>query len=116
MKQPITHTDCTARMTALGDTLYVIGGKWKLHIIIALTSGYKRFNELQRAIPGISARVLSHELKEMELNGLVKRTVMDQRPVVVEYELTEYADTLEGIMTALSDWGMKHRDKIIKSL
>jgi DNA-binding HxlR family transcriptional regulator len=118
MKPATAHSDkeCTVRMTALGDTFYVIGGKWKLRIIIALKSGYKRFNELQRTITGISARVLSHELKEMELNGLVQRKVLDQKPVVVEYELTEYADTLDEVLTVLSEWGLKHKDRIRKSM
>ena len=63
---------CTARLSAIEDTLYVIGGKWKLKVIIALKEqGAMRFNELQRTITGISARVLSNELKELELNGFV---------------------------------------------
>lgn len=112
--KPLTHTECTGRLTAVGDALYVIGGKWKLRIIIALAEGNKRFNEIQRALNGISAKVLAHELREMELNGLLTRTVQASIPVVVEYELTEYSDSLSGILEALSDWGLKHRDKIRK--
>lgn len=102
--------ECTAHLSAVGDALYAIGGKWKLRIIIALNDGNKRFNELQRTITGISARVLSNELKELEMNGFVRRNVYaDATPVVVEYEVTEYSNTLEAVVTALSEWGAMHR-------
>jgi DNA-binding HxlR family transcriptional regulator len=103
---------CTRSLNAVGDALYVIGGKWKLRIIIALRSGTKRFNELQRTIKGISARVLSHELRELEMNGFVKRNVFTQSPVIVEYELTDYSNSLGSVLTALSEWGIMHREKI----
>ena len=103
---------CTKSLIAVGDALYAIGGKWKLRIIIALSGGNKRFNELQRTVTGISARVLSHELKELELNGFVKRNVYNQTPVIVEYELTDYSDTLRNVLEALSEWGTMHREKI----
>ena len=81
--------------------------------MIALKSGHTRFNDLQRTVIGISARVLSDELKELELNGLVKRVVdSDQKPVVVEYIPTEYSKTLSVIISALVDWGIKHKAKI----
>jgi DNA-binding HxlR family transcriptional regulator len=105
---------CTKSLNAVGDALYAIGGKWKLRVIIALRSGNKRFNELQRTITGISARVLSHELKELEMNGFLKRNVYTQTPVVVEYELTGYSDTLDNVLNALSEWGIMHREKIKK--
>lgn len=109
---PPTAAQCTASLHAVADALYAIGGKWKLRIIIALSAGHKRFNELQRFLPGISARVLSHELKDLEQNGFLTRTVHPQTPVVVEYELTEYSRTLEGVVGALSTWGAMHRQKI----
>lgn len=108
----LSTPECSRHLAAVGDALYVIGGKWKLRIIIALSGGNKRFNTLQRAIEGISARVLSSELKNLELNGFVKRMVYDESPVIIEYELTEYSTSLEEIMKALSDWGQKHRAKI----
>lgn len=108
----ISSAQCTGKLTALGDALYAVGGKWKLRIIIGLQEGKKRFNELQRTIPGISARVLSNELKEMELNGFVKRTVYTDTPVVIEYELTGYSDTLREVLDALIRWGENHRQKI----
>lgn len=114
-KKKVTLEDkqCTASLSSIEDSLYVIGGKWKLKIIIALkVMGNMRFNELQRTVAGISARVLSSELKELEMNGFVKRNVYTQTPVVVEYELTGYSDTLDEVLEALVKWGTRHRDKI----
>lgn len=108
----ITPQQCTAKLAAVGDALYAIGGKWKLRIIIALSEGSKRFNELQRLVEPISAKVLSGELKELEINGFVKRNVFTGRPVVVEYQLSEYSETLQEVLDALSRWGFRHREKI----
>lgn len=114
-KRP-SQEQCTASLAAMGDALYVIGGKWKLRLIIALTSGNKRFNELQRTVKGISARVLSYELKELELNGFIKRVVYDATPVIVEYELTGYSDTLRNVLQALSEWGAMHKQRIRRQM
>ena len=100
-------------LQAVGDALYAMGGKCKLRIIIALFNGNKRFNELQRTINGISARVLSNELKDLEMNGFVERNVNAQvTPVTVVYELTEYSNTLEDVVRSLSEWGAMHRENI----
>ena len=93
--------------------MYVIGGKWKLRIIVALKQGNKRFNDLQRAVNGISARVLSTELKDLELNGFVSRHVYPYTPVTVEYLLTDYTETLEPVLLALGEWGHRHREKVM---
>ncbi|PSL19277.1 winged helix-turn-helix transcriptional regulator [Chitinophaga ginsengisoli] len=106
------RSECSAALTAVGDALYVIGGKWKLRIIIALTEGFTRFNELQRRVDGISARVLSNELKDLELNGFLVRTVQAGSPVAVEYILTDYADTLKDVLQSLREWGTMHRTNI----
>ncbi|MEO6522810.1 MAG: helix-turn-helix domain-containing protein [Mucilaginibacter sp.] len=103
---------CSQALDSISDSLYVIGGKWKLPVIVALREGNVRFNEIQRATDGISAKVLSGELKELELNGFVKRVVHNQTPVVVEYQLTPYADTLGNVLSALAEWGAMHRDKL----
>jgi DNA-binding HxlR family transcriptional regulator len=113
---PINHkptaVECTGKLGAVGDALYVIGGKWKLRVIIALSEGNKRFNDLQRTISGISARVLSNELKDLEMNGFVKRNVYTEPNVVIEYELTEYSNTLDPVLASLITWGEMHRAKI----
>lgn len=102
---------CTA-LSAVQDALYVLNGKWKLPIIVALSSGNKRFNELQKTVKGIAAKVLSHELKELELNGFLRRKVHHGTPVLVEYELTDYSNSLGDVVKSLRDWGMMHREKI----
>ena len=112
LKTPVSAQECKGSLTAIGDALYVIGGKWKLRVIVALREDNKRFNEIQRTVEGISARVLSSELKELEMNGFVKRIVHPQTPVVVEYELTDYADTLDEVLDALRNWGSMHREKL----
>jgi DNA-binding HxlR family transcriptional regulator len=109
-------SECKSRLNAIADALYAIGGKWKLRIVVGLLHGTKRFNELQRLIDGISAKVLSAELKELEINGFVKRKVLMGTPVIVEYELTKYADTLGGVLDKLSEWGAMHRENVRKSM
>lgn len=111
--QPIAdEASCKSQLGSIGDALYAIGGKWKLRIIIALMHGKSRFNELQRTIEGISAKVLAAELKELELNGFVERHVYAETPIVIEYELTDYAVTLEPVLQSLGEWGSQHRKKI----
>ncbi|MBY0537756.1 MAG: helix-turn-helix transcriptional regulator [Chitinophagaceae bacterium] len=106
---------CEAKLAAVGDALYAIGGKWKLRIIIAILEKTRRFNELQRLLEGISAKVLSSELKELELNGFIRRVVHTGTPVVVEYEITEYSHTLKPVLDTLSEWGHSHREMVRKS-
>lgn len=115
-KQPESEAECKVTLNAIADALYAIGGKWKLRIIVALKSGNKRFNELQRVIEGISAKVLSAELKDLEINGFVRRTVFTGSPVIVEYELTTYSDSLGDVLNTLSEWGAMHREKVRKSM
>jgi DNA-binding HxlR family transcriptional regulator len=115
-KEVTSEAQCKATLNSVADALYVIGGKWKLRIIVALQEGNRRFNEMQRLIEGISAKVLSTELKDLELNGFVRRNVFTGTPVVVEYELTEYAETLGGVLQALSEWGAKHKEMVKKSM
>ncbi|WP_183565057.1 winged helix-turn-helix transcriptional regulator [Mucilaginibacter sp. SP1R1] len=112
MKEGISEKECRSSLTAIGDALYVIGGKWKLKVIVALREGNSRFNDIQRAVKRISARVLSNELKELELNGFVKRNVYTQSSIVVEYVITDYANTLGNVLQALAEWGTMHRNKI----
>jgi DNA-binding HxlR family transcriptional regulator len=103
---------CTAHHLAIRDTMDILSGKWKIQIIGSLSFGKKRFMELIADIEGIAAKMLSKELQELELNGLVSRTVMDTKPVTVEYELTEYGQTLRPIIAEMATWGKQHRKKI----
>lgn len=94
---------------ALQDTIYVIGGKWKLPIINSICNGNKRFREIERSIPGITTRMLSKELKEMEMNKLITRTVYPNTPIRVEYESTSYCKTFAPIILEMIRWGIEHR-------
>jgi len=98
---------------ALQDTIYVIGGKWKLPIVNSLCNGNKRFRDIERSIPGITTRMLSRELKEMEANKLVKRTVTPNTPVMVEYTVTSYCRSFGDIILEMIKWGKQHRKKIM---
>lgn len=108
--------DCFKLMSSVSDALYAIGGKWKLMIIIAMARGNHRFTELQRMVNGISARVLSSELKELEMNGFIVKKVAVGYPVSIEYHLLPYSETLEEVVGALSRWGTQHREKIKKDM
>lgn len=107
-----TKETCQKSMMAVRDTLDVVGGKWKLVLLTLLMSGKRRFRELTREA-GITPRILSKELQEMEMNGLVSRTVMDTKPVTVEYALTPYSETLREVLEAMDRWGRQHRKKIM---
>ncbi|MBL7681788.1 MAG: helix-turn-helix transcriptional regulator [Flavipsychrobacter sp.] len=115
VNKDIKQSGCQASLAAVGDALYAIGGKWKLPIIVALSHSDKRFNELQRYVEGISAKVLSNELKDLEMNGFINRNIDTGFPVAVRYELTSYSHTLQNVLHALSDWGEMHREKIMKN-
>lgn len=109
------HTACQGMITPVRDAIDVLSGKWKLPIIIALGFGNKRFGKLAKEIPGITDRMLSKELRDLELNQLVKRTVYDTMPVTVEYSLTDYGSSLDKVVDELRKWGMQHRKRIMKA-
>jgi DNA-binding HxlR family transcriptional regulator len=89
-------------------TLRVIGGKWKLPLLWYLRDGEKRYSELQRLIPGITPKMLAQQLRELEFDGIVQRTVFPVVPPKVEYSLTAYGKTLEPIMEVMGEWGETH--------
>ncbi len=110
-----TFTDCTEFLIPLRDALDVINGKWKLQIIMSLWAGNKRFREIERSIPKLTTKVLATELKDLEENQLIKRTVYDTSPVLIEYCLLPYAESLKEVVEALTNWGKNHRKQIFKN-
>ncbi|MFT3747108.1 MAG: helix-turn-helix domain-containing protein [Agriterribacter sp.] len=104
---------CASHLRAIHDTLDMLNGKWKIAIIGSLSFGKKRFMELQREVTGIGSKMLSKELRDLEINELVKRTVYDTKPVTVEYELTDYGKTLQSIINEMAKWGTQHRKRIM---
>lgn len=111
----VEKKDCQEIMLPIQDALEILKGKWKLPIIVSLSFGSKRFKEISREISGITDRVLSKELKELEINFLITRTVHDTFPPTVEYEITEHGLSLEKVIMAMKDWGLEHRKKVITS-
>ncbi|WP_216848995.1 helix-turn-helix domain-containing protein [Pedobacter sp. L105] len=97
---------------ALLEILNVFSGKWKILILGALYTQEIRFTEIKKLIPAITSRMLSRELKDLEMSGLVKRTVDDSGRVLIKYELTESAKGLSEI--GLMEWALEHR-KISKA-
>jgi DNA-binding HxlR family transcriptional regulator len=114
-KQPEerTHSACTSMILPVRDALDVLSGKWKLPIIISLSFGNKRFKQIAKEIPNITDKMLSKELRDLEINQLIKRTVYDTVPVTVEYSMTNYGKSLEKVIAELGKWGMQHRKRII---
>ena len=108
------HKACMSILLPVRDALDFINGKWKLPIIISLSFGNKRFKEMATEIQGISDKMLSKELRDLEQNQLVKRTVYDSVPVRVEYSLTDYGNSLDKVIMELRNWGLNHRKKIMK--
>ena len=105
--------ECKGMLLPVRDALDVLNGKWKLPIIAALLFGTKRFRQLAREIDGITDKMLSKELKDLELNQLISRTVHDSYPPVVEYSITEHGLTLTHVLQELQKWGSEHRRKIM---
>jgi DNA-binding HxlR family transcriptional regulator len=89
-------------------TLAVIGGRWKVLILQQLLEGVKRFNELRRAMAGITHKTLTQQLREMEADGIIHRKVYAQIPSKVEYSLTPLGQTLEPVLSAMHNWAERH--------
>lgn len=97
--------------SSVKTTLDVIGGKWKPLIMFLLSSNTMRFSELQRSIAGITQKMLTQQLRELDKDGLVKRKVYAQVPPKVEYSLTPHGRTLLPIFETMDKWGKLHKGK-----
>jgi DNA-binding HxlR family transcriptional regulator len=86
-------------------TMSLIDGKWKIIVLYKLLRGTLRFNELRRLIPSITQRMLTHQLRELEADGLIVRTVYAQVPPRVEYTLSVRGRSLEPVLMAMKEWG-----------
>lgn len=89
----------------------VVGGKWKMSILKQLMTGTRRFGELRRAMPTVTQRMLTRQLRELEADGLVSRTVYAQVPPKVEYAVTEDGASLRTIVDQLDAWGRWYRER-----
>lgn len=106
MKKKVGH-NCPVR-----HTLDLIGGKWKLPIVSLLSNGTLRFTEIERALAGISARMLIKELKELESHGLLTRTIYAAVPLRVEYALTDAGRSLGPMLSVMHAWGSTHMQSL----
>ncbi len=115
-KQNINNSEeCQVRITGIKDTMEILCGKWKIHILGTLMKGGKmRFMDLLREVDGIAAKMLSKELQDMETNLLITRTVCNTKPITVEYEVTKFGRTLEPIVDEIAKWGIEYRKSLIQ--
>ncbi|MER5947922.1 helix-turn-helix domain-containing protein [Streptomyces sp. NPDC001904] len=104
------HPDCGIR-----DVLDRVGDKWSVLVIVELAGGPRRFRELQRAVDGISQRMLTLTVRRLERDGLVLRTVYATVPAQVDYRLTETGASLTHLVKALADWSLQHRAPIARA-
>ena len=107
----INKESCSASfIVALKDALNVINGKWKLAIVCILLEDQRRFKDIQHLISGITPRMISKELKELEINGIIKKVnVVESGLTVTKYSLTESGKNLENIIITMVKWGKQHR-------
>jgi DNA-binding HxlR family transcriptional regulator len=113
--EKMTETPDCSHVTSLSGpppeidaTLSVLGGKWKMLILWQLLGRPSRFNELRRAITGVSQHMLTVQLRELESQGVITRTVFAEVPPRVEYALSEHGKSLGGVVRALAEWGKSH--------
>jgi len=99
----------------IGGALNVFAGRWKPEILWHLGDGHMRFNQLQRSIGDVSQKMLTQQLRELERDGLVKRTQYPEIPPRVEYERTDLAKSLVPIFDTLEKWSDKHGGAVIKA-
>jgi Predicted transcriptional regulators len=111
----LTASECRRQLMGVYDALDVLKGKWKVYILANLIYYEKRkFSDILKGVDRISNKMLSKELKEMEMNHLVKRTVMETQPITVQYELTKLGRSLGTVITSLSEWGLCYREEVFK--
>jgi DNA-binding HxlR family transcriptional regulator len=96
-------------------TIALIGDKWKILVICTLRDGTKRFGELQRSMQGITPKVLTRQLRDLERDGIVEREVFAQVPPRVEYSLTPLGTSLLPILGQLHDWAVAHSSALLMS-
>lgn len=109
----LSNAGCPKTMLSIKDALEAVEGRWKLLILFSLAEGPKRFKQLAKEVHGITDKTLSKELKSLESNQLITRSVFDTFPPKVEYSITEHGLSLEKVLDELHFWGLAHRQKVI---
>ena len=106
----------TINFCPVNTTLSVIDGKWKILILWNLKSSTKRFGELKRGIQGVTQKMLTQQLRELEQDGLISRKVYAEVPPKVEYSLTKYGESLNPVLEMMCKWGIEHRRQVEKTI
>ncbi|WDF55589.1 winged helix-turn-helix transcriptional regulator [Mucilaginibacter sp. KACC 22063] len=109
----LSNGGCPKTMLSIKDALDAVEGRWKLLILFALAEKPKRFKQIAKEVQGITDKTLSKELKSLEANKLVLRTVYDTFPPTVEYAITSHGLSLEKVLDELHFWGLAHRKEVI---
>lgn len=109
----ITGGECPKNVLAIKDAFEALEGRWKLLILFSLTTGGKRFNQISKEVSGITDKMLSKELKNLEANKLIKREVHNTFPPTVEYSMTKHGESLEKVLNELYQWGVEHRKLVM---
>ena len=115
-QKPNPVKECSHKILAIADTMDILNGKWKMSIIACLCYQPMRYSELLKEVNGISGKVLSRELKDLEINDLIERIVLNAAPVAVEYRITEYGNSLKHLTNTIAEWGSIHRQRIIAGM
>lgn len=116
LDKKIEKQECVSSLKNVVDALYVLNGRWKLPVILSLVQKSKRFNEIQKDVSGISPKVLAKELKDLEQNEFIKRSVHPTTPVTIIYEAADYSLSLKDVLRELDVWGAQHRERIKESM
>jgi len=106
-QEPLLAKDCPVR-----QVINIIGDKWTLPVLYVLTSGTKRYSELQRQIPGISKKMLTQTLRQLESDNIINRKVYPVVPPKTEYNLTPFGEKLIEPITTLADWAWQHQNEL----
>jgi DNA-binding HxlR family transcriptional regulator len=114
MVKHLDNAACPFKLMASRDAMEVIQGKWRIPIIICLSFGNKRFGAIRKDIPDISPKILSQELKALEVNQIISRTMFDSMPVTVEYALTPLGKSLKPLLDEVLKWGLHFRKQVVK--
>ena len=96
----------------VATTVQIIGNKWKLLIMRNLLMRPWRFNELRKSLDGVSQKVLTDSLRQLESDGIILRTVYPEVPPRVEYSLTELGESMRPVLSAMGDWGKVYKDAL----
>ena len=102
--------ECTVK-----TTIDVIGGKWKPLILFELKERPQHFGELRRTLPGVRHKVLTEQLRQLEVEGIVSRLVQSGPLLRTQYKLTEYGESLRPILRLMAEWGLRHKEKVARA-